>query len=498
MNPNEKWILNPDYKFKHDLDRICVYSIKYPTHGGVRDWISYIHPYQAIILSLFDGSNSVSDIIELMSVKFRVSGDVALHMIEPYLGNKEAFFTVWQGHNVSFPSNILIPIQQLDGLEYRVEMPSMEFDWNNIDLTDDRAHKAPHTILWMLTGHCMTNCGYCYADKHTVYSPLTTARALEIIDSARKLNVNYIDVIGGEIFLRKDWDLLIGRMVEYGMSPSYISTKMPINEKIISSLLRTGYKNVIQISLDSVDDYILNKTIRAYDGYVCYIKKGIELIEDAGFSIQIDTILTKDTATTENLSNLMNYIGNLKNLVYWELRVPEYSLYSPDRFNEIKASRVQLEEISTYINEVVIPRFNGTILFSTDALDEQFRSAGPDVPCFRGGRCGILKNNMFILPDGKVGGCEQLYWHPDFIIGDLKYDSIESVWQSSKAKELFAMEQKIFRNKSRCSHCKDFALCNENKRRCIVKVIKAYGRENWDFPDPRCVYAPEINNNMIY
>ena len=32
----------------------------------------------------------------------------------------------------------------------------------------------------------------------------------------------------------------------------------------------------------------------------------------------------------------------------------------------------------------------------------------------------MLKQLAFVLPDGKVSACEQLYWHPQFIIGDLK------------------------------------------------------------------------------
>ncbi|MDE5662982.1 MAG: radical SAM protein [Muribaculaceae bacterium] len=498
MNLDEKWILNPNYKFKHDLDRVCMYSIKKLIYEGSADWIGYIHPYHAIILSLFNGANSIKEISGLLSQKFRITQEAALSIIKPFLNNDEQCYTKWQGYTVPFPKKVLIPAQFHDSNTIHIDMPSMDFDWENINLTDDRAHRAPHSILWMLTRSCVTSCGYCYADKQTTYTPLTTSRALEIIDSAKKLNVSYIDVIGGEIFMRKDWNILIKRMVEYDMSPSYISTKMPINKRIVSSLLDTGYQNVIQISLDSIDENILSKTIRAYSGYARDIVMGIERLENAGFSIQINTILTKDTATVENLKSLMNYISTLKNVVYWEIRIPEYSLYSVNRFNNIKASRSQLEEISVYINEVIQAQFEGTILFSTNALEEQLRNAGPDAPCFLGGRCGLLKNNMFILPDGKVGGCEQLYWHPDFIIGDLKTESIESIWQSSRAKELFAMEHKIFRSQSQCSHCKDFTECNKKKRRCIVKVIKAYGSDNWDFPDPRCIYAPEINNNFTY
>lgn len=110
----------------------------------------------------------------------------------------------------------------------------------------------------------------------------------------------------------------------------------------------------------------------------------------------------------------------------------------------------------------------------------------------------ILQNRMFILPDGKVSICEQMYWHNDFIIGDLKTSSVEEVWNSQRALQLFKPSKSMFRDISPCKKCIHFDDCNNKKRRCVVKVIKAYGLENWDYPDPRCRFAPPFNNNLIY
>ena len=34
--------------------------------------------------------------------------------------------------------------------------------------------------------------------------------------------------------------------------------------------------------------------------------------------------------------------------------------------------------------------------------------------------------------------------------------------------------------------------------RCWAEVIKAYGDEHWDYPDPRCKLAPKMKTNLIY
>ena len=56
----------------------------------------------------------------------------------------------------------------------------------------------------------------------------------------------------------------------------------------------------------------------------------------------------------------------------------------------------------------------------------------------------MLKQLAFVLPDGKVSACEQLYWHPQFIIGDLKKQSIEEIWNSPKAWELYNLSKAFF------------------------------------------------------
>lgn len=138
------------------------------------------------------------------------------------------------------------------------------------------------------------------------------------------------------------------------------------------------------------------------------------------------------------------------------------------------------------------------IVFSSAAMNEKFNNDGFEKECFNGGTCGVLKNRVFILPDGKVSICEQLYWHDRYVIGDLTVSSMAEIWNSEKAKEIFNMEKTMFRKSSPCVACANFIDCTQKRRRCLVKVIKAYGTENWDYPDPRCKYAPEFDNGLKY
>jgi radical SAM protein with 4Fe4S-binding SPASM domain len=494
---NQIWILNPDYGFKNDNDRICMFAKKDLSFDSTPDWIGYIHPNQAMILSVFTELRPVEDTIHALSKHLNVSTSKMFDLIKDFMGNRTPIFTTWQGIKVGFPKNVLINPKNIEN------PPIYDFSFedlkcSSINLTPDRSHRGPHSALWMLTNKCVTNCKYCYADRKTSYEPLSTQRILEIIDEFSSLKMGYVDIIGGEIFLRKDWDVILKKLVDNRMSPTYISTKLPITESLITKLSKTGFKKTVQISLDSLNDSTLNNTIGTATGYVDKIKTGINLLEKFNYPIQIDTILTSENTTINEIMSLYQYVRNIKNLTLWEIRVPEASLYTPNTFSTIKATRSKIRAIQNFVNSSILPSAKIKIIFSAEALNEKFRVESPKKDCFNGGSCGILQNRMFILPDGKVSICEQMYWHKDFIIGDLKTSSVEEVWNSQRALQLFNLSKSLFRDSSPCKKCTHFDDCNAKKRRCVVKVIKAYGLENWDFPDPRCKFAPIFNNDLIY
>ena len=45
--------------------------------------------------------------------------------------------------------------------------------------------------------------------------------------------------------------------------------------------------------------------------------------------------------------------------------------------------------------------------------------------------------------------------------------------------------------------CKLFDECMDFPNRCIVDILKGYGPENWDYPDPRCAQAPPFIYDLL-
>lgn len=115
MNKNEIWVLNPDYRFKSDLDRVCLYSTKELSYDSSENWTSYIHPFQAIILNAFNGEATLSDIFTELSSHFNISIESVEEIIRPFLGNKQPVYSELKSIRIPYPKNILIPKNIIKG-----------------------------------------------------------------------------------------------------------------------------------------------------------------------------------------------------------------------------------------------------------------------------------------------------------------------------------------------------------------------------------------------
>lgn len=499
MSTNSIIYLNPDYHLKNDIDRVVLYSHSHTASHSASKWISYIHPMQAVILSFFTKNRTLKENIELLSARFNTPFTKIEKLIAPYINNEESFYTEMNGEKIYFPKNVLIENSSLDLNDLSYDFTEADLKCTSLNLSYDRMHKSPQSMTLMLNNRCVTQCKYCYADRKTHYQALTTTEIINIINEAQRLKMSFIDLIGGEIFLTKDWQIILKELVSRNLTPNYLSTKIPFTAEIIQKLCDTGYNGIVQISLDTLDEQTLSKIIIHAPGYLQKLKEGIELLQQTGLNIYIDTILTKHNCDRKSLLSMYEYVKNIKNLKRWEIRVPELSIYTPDSFSEIKGKREELIDACNYVRTEIVPHAEIQILISDKLLHTQFRAGKYTDICFDiHGTCGALQNHCFILPDGKVTLCELLYWHPQFILGNLKEQSIKEIWQSDKAKQLFKMKEDTYRSESTCHTCHAFNDCTERHRKCWVSVIRAYGKQNWDYPDPSCCYAPPILSDMIY
>jgi len=206
--------------------------------------------------------------------------------------------------------------------------------------------------------------------------------------------------------------------------------------------------------------------------------------------------LTKFNSDVDELENMYKFFCKLKNIQRWEIRVGFKSLYSKKNFEEFSINRKNIQTIKSWVNErQKISPFE--ILWSPGREIDFFKAENGSKD-FIGSRCSANTIHMFILPDGKVTICEQLYWKPRFIIGDLTTNTISEVWNSKQSLFLAQMQQKEYSEDSACKKCNIFDKCKSNMNSCYANILKVYGDEHWDYPDPRCKKAPRNISKNIY
>lgn len=497
-----KYVLNPDYIIRNDVNRFCLYN-KGKMQNNAVPINTFLHPLQARFFSFFTQEpQELDDIISLISEDFDYAKDEVFQMVIPFIENEEIRILKQNDNNIYIPRNFLIQLKEVKGKYHPLYLKVAKENINKtVDLKTRRLNVAPSSITLMLTNKCCTHCCYCYADTTTQvvrYMPL--GRILEIIKEARELCLSNVNLIGGEVFLYKDWSHVLKNLVENNFMPDIISTKVPVTDDIATKVIASGFTNCLQLSIDSLESDKLSKTLKVNAHYAKLLKEGVEILEEKHIPYQVATVLTKHTANKENLKDIFDFFSAKEYIRNWEIRPAMYSLGKSEfNFVGLKVSKEKIEELFSFIEQEIKPNSPFKILITRDNIDKNYRKSDKGCESFEGAKCSALNNHLFILPDGKVTICEQLYWNPNFIIGDINHSSIEEIWQSPKAMSLANMKRQDISKKSACKTCTFYDMCFKvDRNRCWSDIIKTYGEDNWDYPDPRCSKAPAMLHDISY
>lgn len=495
---NTVYVLNPDYHLRNDGNRVLLYSKWRTDERGTGNWLSYIHPIQAGLLALFTYQRTLADALFYIARMFGSDIADAKMRIAGWLENKKPFYIVYHDKRIWMPSNVLVP--------YSGNEPFLELDPNSfmigrkLDLTGRRLYEAPLSVTLMLTNRCRTHCRYCYADTVTqVSQPLPLGRILRLIEEAGRLELKQVGLIGGEVFLHPHWKEILRKTVECGVEPEYLSTKLPFTQERIDALRGTGYRGMLQVSLDAVDAEVLKASLRVGDDYLPAVLEGLRLLDGSGLPYQVATVLTASNCTVNVQMELFRFLTTLKHLAHWNVvPVSDSLMADPAEFARLKPSREEIGQVFAALGQLVRSDLPFQIHLVRDLLDARYRCAEGGSRNFEGKRCPALSSHFFILPDGKATVCEQLYWHPHFLIGDASRQGIKEIWQSQKVKSLYGSAWKEVREESACYACPVVSSCYSYNNRCWADIVKAYGKDKWGYPDPRCIRAGKPETPIGY
>lgn len=441
-----------------------------------------IHPIHAMIFCFADGS-AFDAVVRNATAYLEIEESIIIRFLENLIENEQEVRTTINGMNVYFPPYTLIRSFSSPYLSYSPD----DFVYDEVDLTY-RRHATPTTITLMVNNICKTDCFYCYADKRVrVSMQLSWNRITEIIREAKENHVIHFEIIGGEVILYEKWKELLLELNRWGYIPM-LSTKIPLKEEDIA-FLKTIHLKHLQFSVDTLIDSHLKSILRVNADYMNKLNNTFELLKKYGVRFNVHTILNKYNDSVADMDSIYEYLSHFDNVEYWKCDLVGPSLYNQIPFNEMEGKRNRLCEIKTYLEaKAAIAPFP---VYSFNLPEEENNDMEKNeqekiVEFMNRGYCSGNFSNLFILPDGKVTICEELYWHSAFILGDLNTQSLMDIWNSDKAVHLYQLKQSEIPADSRCHQCKVFDNCRSFKQVCYKQIVKKYGSDKWYYPDPDC------------
>ena len=110
------------------------------------------------------------------------------------------------------------------------------------------------SCVWELTLACCFGCRYCgSAGGRARADELSTAECLDTADQLAELGCRRVSLIGGEVFLRRDWAQIAGRLTGRGAAVAVITNGYLMSPEVLAQLRETGVESVA-VSIDGPED----------------------------------------------------------------------------------------------------------------------------------------------------------------------------------------------------------------------------------------------------
>ena len=162
------------------------------------------------------------------------------------------------------------------------------------------------TCVWEITRKCNFNCAYCGSKAGVEReNELTTEQCLNVAKQLVEMDCRRIVIIGGEAFLKKDWDIIVKYLVDNGRDTSIITNGFLINDAIIENLRQTGIRH-ISLSIDGDRD--AHDEFRAKGSFDKAIE-AIKLLKANGF---VTTVIS--TQNSKSIKTVPELYEKLKGL----------------------------------------------------------------------------------------------------------------------------------------------------------------------------------------
>lgn len=306
------------------------------------------------------------------------------------------------------------------------------------------------TCVWEITLACCFSCKYCGSRAGKAReNELTTEECLSIVRQLADMGCRRVSLIGGEVFMRSDWAIIVKALTDLGVNVSIITNGFLFSDKLILELKRVKIESVA-ISLDGTED--IHDLFRQKGSFRRAIQ-AIDILNQGGIPVSIISTLHKHNI--DCLEELYKILKE-KNIVAWQLQAcsPMGNALKAD-FSAVIDFRNVISFVEKHSQEshfaIGIADNIGYYTETEGYLRGDISGKG----FFLGCRAGL--SAIGIDSVGNVRGCESMY-DDSFVEGNLRETSLHDIWYHPNA---FAYNRQFTVNQlsGRCKGCSYGRIC---------------------------------------
>ena len=280
------------------------------------------------------------------------------------------------------------------------------------------------SCVWEITLACCFSCKYCGSGAGKARdNELTTAECLDVARQLAELGCRRVSMIGGEVFMRPDWQQIVRALTGRGVRVAIITNGFLFHESLLSALTELNVESVA-VSIDGTE--------AVHDKYRCpgSYRRAMNAIDALTSHGIIATVIT--TLNAENAA----VIGDL----YTELTRRGIAAWQLQACSPMGNARTGID---VRFDPRAVIRFvrqtSPTAPFAIGIADN-IGYYTPDERYIRGDLsghrafpgCAAGLSSIGIDSIGNVRGCESMY-DERFIEGNLRDTALRAIWESPTA-----------------------------------------------------------------
>lgn len=311
---------------------------------------------------------------------------------------------------------------------YREKTPSRKI--HNHDLTTC----VPVLCVWELTLACNLKCSHC-GSRAGAKRPdeLNLKEVEEIIQALARLGTREVVIIGGEVFLRRDWIEIIRLITAYGMDCTMQTGGYKLPEKFLLAAQKAGLKG-IGVSIDGTQS--IHDNIRQRNESFSETLKVLDWCNRNGMSASVNTQITP--LVIPELHNLARTFHS-HGVRHWQVQLTVAMGNAVDN-NNLLLQPYDLLELMPKLAEICIwGKENDFILIAGNNIGYfgpyEVLWRGPDRSNEHYSGCSAGQTALGIEADGTIKTCPSLP-KERYGCGNVRDLSLDEIWNSSKAMQM--------------------------------------------------------------